>query len=215
MDKRIDIRPSKVGLTVKIIQLIAFSGNIAVDVSASHQNLPIASRRRKPCEYGGGCYRQNPTHKIEFSHPGDDDWWDPLNQDNTATDFEDQRPGSDLKLLACKKFIKSANMESFATKTVKFIGENTSIARREALQKEEQREGRKSATERFLLIATIFLENRKAKSSMTYRKEKKIPVDLPKYKKCLPRLETSFQKRRNFCEIETFEVADLNIRSCL
>ncbi|CBY36119.1 unnamed protein product [Oikopleura dioica] len=68
------------------------NGNIAVDVSASHQNLPIASRRRRPCEYGGGCYRQNPTHKIEFSHPGDDDWWDPLNQDNTATDFEDQRP---------------------------------------------------------------------------------------------------------------------------
>lgn len=98
MDKRIVIRPSKVSLSLELIVRIAFSENIADN--ASRENIPGPSRRRKPCEYGGGCYRQNPTHKIEFSHPGDDDWWDPLNQDNTASDVIDTRPGSGLKFVS-------------------------------------------------------------------------------------------------------------------
>ena len=105
-----------------------------------------------------------------------------------------------------RQAVKSVNTVYFATKKVKFTSENTSIAQREALLGDEQREERKSVTERFLLIATIFSENRKARSSMTYRREKTIPVDLPKYKKCPPRRESSFQKRRNFCEIETFDI---------
>ena len=30
--------------------------------------------RRRPCRHGGRCYRQNPDHKSQFSHPGDFDW---------------------------------------------------------------------------------------------------------------------------------------------
>lgn len=29
---------------------------------------------RVPCKYGESCYRRNPAHKAEFSHPGDDDY---------------------------------------------------------------------------------------------------------------------------------------------
>ena len=30
-----------------------------------------AVRNRAPCKYGDQCYRVNPAHKEEFSHPGD------------------------------------------------------------------------------------------------------------------------------------------------
>ena len=32
---------------------------------------PVAARR--PCPYGSSCYRKNPAHFVEFSHPADSD----------------------------------------------------------------------------------------------------------------------------------------------
>ncbi|XP_053607069.1 aprataxin and PNK-like factor isoform X2 [Plodia interpunctella] len=38
-------------------------------------NLPPAQPRlRERCMYGANCYRRNPVHKQEFSHPADADW---------------------------------------------------------------------------------------------------------------------------------------------
>lgn len=45
-----------------------------------------------PCEYAETCYRKNPTHFHERSHPGDSDWWDPLEE----SPANDPRPGAFL-----------------------------------------------------------------------------------------------------------------------
>ena len=45
--------------------------------------------RRLPCEFGVNCYRRNPVHKRDRSHPGDPDWWDPIEQEIE----NDPRPG--------------------------------------------------------------------------------------------------------------------------
>ncbi len=31
-------------------------------------------QKRVPCKYGEQCYRRNPAHKEEYSHPGDEDY---------------------------------------------------------------------------------------------------------------------------------------------
>ena len=36
-----------------------------------------SASRRPSCPYGGSCYRQNPQHKGDEAHPGDDDYMDP------------------------------------------------------------------------------------------------------------------------------------------
>ena len=41
---------------------------------------------RIPCKYAAKCYRQNPAHKKEFSHPGDDDFLCGSLNDNVETD---------------------------------------------------------------------------------------------------------------------------------
>ena len=52
---------------------------------------PSLIPKRKPCEYGARCYRKNPAHKNEMSHPGDSDYWDPV---STSIDpVLDTRPG--------------------------------------------------------------------------------------------------------------------------
>ena len=53
---------------------------------------PSLIPKRKPCEYGAKCYRKNPAHKNEMSHPGDSDYWDPV---STSIDpVLDTRPGN-------------------------------------------------------------------------------------------------------------------------
>lgn len=37
---------------------------------------PLRPVRREPCRYGIKCYRKNPQHRAEFSHPGDPDYKD-------------------------------------------------------------------------------------------------------------------------------------------
>ncbi|NWW12682.1 APLF factor, partial [Oreocharis arfaki] len=45
--------------------------------------------KRTPCMYGSGCYRKNPTHFQQFSHPTDDDYHD---MELVAQDDNDNRP---------------------------------------------------------------------------------------------------------------------------
>ena len=42
---------------------------------------------RKACPYGAKCYRKNPLHRVEESHPGDNDFKDP---DAEGEDDEDK-----------------------------------------------------------------------------------------------------------------------------
>ncbi|XP_025966286.2 aprataxin and PNK-like factor isoform X2 [Dromaius novaehollandiae] len=41
------------------------------DASESSKQI---KRKRTPCMYGAGCYRKNPAHFQQFSHPNDDDY---------------------------------------------------------------------------------------------------------------------------------------------
>ncbi|XP_073528289.1 aprataxin and PNK-like factor [Phyllobates terribilis] len=50
------------------------------------QQLP---KKRVPCMYGEQCYRKNPVHFQEFSHPGDSDYCD---VENGSQDDNDDRP---------------------------------------------------------------------------------------------------------------------------
>lgn len=53
-----------------------------------------SKNERIACKYGEHCYRRNPTHKQEFSHPGDDDYIPVPNEeeDGTQQDGNDNRP---------------------------------------------------------------------------------------------------------------------------
>ena len=61
--------------------------NISTKDSLAH-NLQV----KLPCEYAETCYRKNPSHFHERSHPGDSDWWDPLEE----SPANDPRPGAFL-----------------------------------------------------------------------------------------------------------------------
>nr|XP_056712750.1 aprataxin and PNK-like factor [Euleptes europaea] len=41
------------------------------------QSSNVTKHKRTPCQYGRKCYRKNPVHFQEFSHPGDADYQDP------------------------------------------------------------------------------------------------------------------------------------------
>ncbi|NWQ93357.1 APLF factor, partial [Burhinus bistriatus] len=43
----------------------------SADASESSRQI---KRKRTPCMYGTGCYRKNPIHFQQFSHPNDDDY---------------------------------------------------------------------------------------------------------------------------------------------
>ncbi|XP_030903450.2 aprataxin and PNK-like factor [Melopsittacus undulatus] len=45
--------------------------------------------KRTPCMYGSGCYRKNPIHFQQFSHPNDDDYYE---TETLAQDNNDNRP---------------------------------------------------------------------------------------------------------------------------
>ncbi|NXC39405.1 APLF factor, partial [Penelope pileata] len=57
-------------------------------VEASESSKQI-KRKRTPCMYGTGCYRKNPVHFQQFSHPDDDDYYE---TDNVTQDNNDNRP---------------------------------------------------------------------------------------------------------------------------
>ncbi|GAB6031802.1 hypothetical protein CHUAL_010204 [Chamberlinius hualienensis] len=57
------------------------------DETVDANSVGISSAKsRPPCQFGGKCYRKNPSHKEEYSHPGDSDF---DNNQNTVSDDED------------------------------------------------------------------------------------------------------------------------------
>ncbi|NXC08598.1 APLF factor, partial [Orthonyx spaldingii] len=67
--------------------------NTEISDSARSSNASESSkqiqRKRTPCMYGSGCYRKNPVHFQQFSHPNDDDYED---VEMVAQDDNDNRP---------------------------------------------------------------------------------------------------------------------------
>lgn len=59
------------------------------DISLSPPPSQQTPKKRIPCMYGEQCYRKNPTHFQEFSHPGDSDYCD---VENGSQDDNDDRP---------------------------------------------------------------------------------------------------------------------------
>ncbi|XP_048154455.1 aprataxin and PNK-like factor [Corvus hawaiiensis] len=53
------------------------------------ENSKQIQHKRTPCMYGSGCYRKNPIHFQQFSHPTDDDYDD---MEMVAQDDNDNRP---------------------------------------------------------------------------------------------------------------------------
>ncbi|XP_030802133.1 aprataxin and PNK-like factor isoform X2 [Camarhynchus parvulus] len=58
----------------------------SADASESSKQM---QHKRTPCKYGSGCYRKNPIHFQQFSHPNDDDYH---NMEMVAQDNDDSRP---------------------------------------------------------------------------------------------------------------------------
>ncbi|KFR14353.1 Aprataxin and PNK-like factor, partial [Opisthocomus hoazin] len=58
----------------------------SADASESSKQI---KRKRTPCMYGTGCYRKNPIHFQQFSHPNDDDYHE---TEIVTRDNNDNRP---------------------------------------------------------------------------------------------------------------------------
>ncbi|NXP47595.1 APLF factor, partial [Heliornis fulica] len=58
----------------------------SADASESSKQF---KRKRTPCMYGTGCYRKNPIHFQQFSHPNDDDYHE---MEIITQDKNDNRP---------------------------------------------------------------------------------------------------------------------------
>ena len=63
---------------------------------ADKENINVAAKNSKSvrpaCPYGAKCYRKNPLHREEESHPGDDDYQDPTPADQEDEGDEEDRP---------------------------------------------------------------------------------------------------------------------------
>ncbi|NXU86702.1 APLF factor, partial [Xiphorhynchus elegans] len=58
----------------------------SADASESSKQI---HHKRTPCMYGSACYRKNPVHFQQFSHPNDDDYHD---MGTVTQDDDDNRP---------------------------------------------------------------------------------------------------------------------------
>lgn len=53
--------------------------------------MKTGGKRRPACQFGASCYRKNPAHRAELSHPGDSDH-DDSKQSNDTDDNDPDRP---------------------------------------------------------------------------------------------------------------------------
>lgn len=50
------------------------------------------STSRPSCYYGSSCYRKNPQHRVDFAHPGDNDYCDQASTSGSPNVSTDKRP---------------------------------------------------------------------------------------------------------------------------
>ncbi|NXR10756.1 APLF factor, partial [Semnornis frantzii] len=61
----------------------------SADASESSKEI---KRKRTPCMYGTGCYRKNPIHFQQFSHPNDDDYHEAQTVTQSSNDNRPECP---------------------------------------------------------------------------------------------------------------------------
>ena len=49
----------------------------------------LGGKRRPACQFGASCYRKNPAHRAEHSHPGDSDYEGSKQSNNPNVDDDD------------------------------------------------------------------------------------------------------------------------------
>ncbi|XP_051560714.1 aprataxin and PNK-like factor isoform X2 [Myxocyprinus asiaticus] len=62
-------------------------GSKVTESESTTSTSKVKKRQRTPCPYGSSCYRKNPFHFQECSHPGDSDY-----EEEEADDGDDDRP---------------------------------------------------------------------------------------------------------------------------
>lgn len=62
--------------------------DISDEEDSAQGNPPPTKKRRPYCQYGATCYRKNPAHRKDKSHPGDDDYVDNVEEGEE----DDSRP---------------------------------------------------------------------------------------------------------------------------
>jgi len=60
--------------------------------NSDSKQLNHSNKKRKSCPFGASCYRKNPIHRQEASHPGDDDYKDVNKEDKNDDDDDDDKP---------------------------------------------------------------------------------------------------------------------------
>ncbi|XP_017576071.1 aprataxin and PNK-like factor isoform X1 [Pygocentrus nattereri] len=76
----------------EVKKLLSQNGKQSKKTSSSENSSSSSKPRvkcRTPCPYGTSCYRKNPVHFQECSHPGDDDFEEELSNSN---EDDDDRP---------------------------------------------------------------------------------------------------------------------------
>lgn len=60
--------------------------------SSQTDSSNLLSTSRRTCFYGSSCYRKNPQHRVEFSHPGDSDYPSQSKVSDDPVSSVDSRP---------------------------------------------------------------------------------------------------------------------------
>ena len=87
-------------------QPAAFDHDAVQDVTAnrvaqsSTNSVTHPAKTREPCAYGKSCYRKNPDHFNEYSHPGDADYF---SHSSSEDDNDDNRPECEFGLQCYRK----------------------------------------------------------------------------------------------------------------
>ncbi|XP_007436587.3 aprataxin and PNK-like factor, partial [Python bivittatus] len=69
-------------------QAIGIDTSNLMESQEAQQSSNINKSQRTACQYGKSCYRKNPVHFQQFSHPGDSDYHDT----EAVTQVDDDRP---------------------------------------------------------------------------------------------------------------------------
>ncbi|CAF1148263.1 unnamed protein product [Rotaria magnacalcarata] len=56
--------------------------SIPIKIASPTKKVKSGGKRRPTCQFGTSCYRKNPNHRSEQSHPGDSDYEDSKDTDN-------------------------------------------------------------------------------------------------------------------------------------
>ena len=99
-DEAIEKNTSESNLTQNIDteKVSKIAGENDTDTMSSLSNSSSPVKIREPCVFGKSCYRKNPVHLQEFSHPGDNDY-----VSHSSSNDEDHRPECEYGLQCYRK----------------------------------------------------------------------------------------------------------------